>query len=160
MNIKTVRVEKPKDINVIIGHSHFIKTVEDLYEILVTSVPGILFGIAFCEASGPCLIRWAGTDKEMIKYAKENAKRISAGHTFIIFLKNAYPINILNAIKNCQEVSNIYCATANPVEIIVAETETGNGILGVVDGERSKGIEKAEDIKERKKFLRKIGYKQ
>lgn len=159
MKTEIVKIEKPEDVNVIIGHSHFIKSVEDLHEILVTSVPKIEFGLAFCEASGPCLIRWSGTSNELIALAKKNAKKISAGHTFIIFLKNAYPINVLNAIKGCQEVCNIYIATGNPVEVVVAETELGRGILGVIDGYPSKGLEKTKDQKERKRFLRKIGYK-
>lgn len=159
MDIKIVNIEIPEESNVIIGQSHFMKTVEDLYEALINSVPNILFGLAFCESSGPCLIRYVGNDSTLEKNASENALKISAGHSFIILLKNAYPINVLNAIKNVPEVCNIYCATANPVQVILVETDLGRSILGVVDGQKSKGIEKEEDIKERKKFLRKIGYK-
>ncbi len=159
MEIKTVKIEKPDDVNFILGQSHFIKTVEDLYEALVAAVPGIQFGLAFCESSGACLVRWIGTDDAMTELAKQNAFALSAGHAFIIFLKNAFPINVLNAVKMVPEVCRIYCATANPVEVILAETETGRGILGVVDGLMSKGIEDAEGIAWRKGFLRKIGYK-
>lgn len=159
METKLVAIKKPEDINFILGQSHFIKTVEDLYEILVSSVPGIKFGLAFCEASGACLIRSEGTDKEMIELAKENANNIAAGHSFIIFLKDAYPINVLNAIKNCPEVCRIYCATANPCQVIVAESEQGRGIMGVIDGFVPKGVEDEEGIKWRNELLRKIGYK-
>jgi hypothetical protein len=159
MEIKTIKIEVPKDCNVIIGMSHFIKTVEDLYEALVNSVPNIKFGLAFCESSGPCLVRHEGNDEELRNLAKEKAYEIAAGHSFIIFIKNAYPINVLNKIKQVPEVCSIFCATANPIEIIIAETEQGRAILGVIDGLKSKGIEKEEDIKERKEFLRKIGYK-
>jgi adenosine/AMP kinase len=159
MEIKTVKIEKPEDTNLILGQSHFIKTVEDLYEVLVGAVPGIQFGLAFCESSGACLVRWIGTDDEMTELAKENAYALSAGHSFIIFLKNAYPINVLNAVKAVPEVCRIFCATANPVEVILAETETGRGILGVIDGFKSKGIEDGEGIAWRTGFLRKIGYK-
>ncbi|MBU1355041.1 MAG: adenosine-specific kinase [Candidatus Edwardsbacteria bacterium] len=160
MDIKTVSIQKPEDINFILGQSHFIKTVEDLYEILVSSVPGIKFGLAFCEASGVCLIRAEGTDKEMIALAVENAGNIGAGHSFIIFLRDAYPINVLNAVKNCPEVCRIFCATANPCQVIVAESEQGRGILGVIDGFAPKGVEDEEGVKWRKELLRKIGYKQ
>lgn len=159
MEIKTVKIEKPDDVNFILGQSHFIKTVEDLYEALVGAMPGIKFGLAFCESSGACLVRWIGTDEEMTELAKKNAYALSAGHAFIIFLKNAYPINVLNAIKMVPEVCRIYCATANPVEVVIAETETGRGILGVIDGLKSKGIEDEEGIAWRTGFLRKIGYK-
>ena len=159
MDIKIVNIEIPKESNIIIGQSHFMKTVEDLYEALINSVPKILFGLAFCESSGPCLIRHTGNDPILEKKASEDALKISAGHSFIILLKNAYPINVLNAIKNVPEVCNIYCATANPVQVILVETDLGRSILGIVDGQKSKGIEKEEDIKERKEFLRKIGYK-
>jgi len=156
----TVIIKKPEVINFILGQSHFIKTVEDIHETLVTSVPGIKFGLAFCEASGKCLIRWTGTDDDMIELAKQNAQAIGAGHSFILFLSEGYyPINILNAIKNVPEVARIFCATANPTEVLVAETEQGRGILGVVDGFAPKGIEEAEDITWRKDFLRMIGYK-
>lgn len=160
MEIKTVAVEKPEAINFILGQTHFIKSVEDLYEVLVQAVPGIKFGLAFCEASGACLVRWVGTDDEMIELAKKNALAISAGHSFVIFLAEGfYPINVLNAIKMVPEVCRIFCATANPTQVIVAETEQGRGILGVVDGFMPKGVEDAEGIKWRKELLRKIGYK-
>jgi len=159
MELKVVQIEKPNDINFILGHSHFIKTVEDLYETIVGSVPNIKFGLAFCEASDPYLIRYAGTDKEMIDLAIKNAKNIGAGHSFIVFLKNAFPINILNAIKNVQEICRIFTATANPTQVIIAETDQGRGILGVIDGGSPKGIEKEEDIKHRKELLRNFGYK-
>lgn len=158
--IDIIKIEKPSpETNVIIGHSHFIKTVEDLYEAIVNSVPGIKFGLAFCEASGKRLVRYEGTDEELIKYAIENAKKIGAGHTFVIMLRNAYPINVLNAIKNTYEVCRIYTATANPLQVIVIETDQGRGVIGVVDGYTPLGVEGDEDIQERKEFLRKIGYK-
>ena len=159
MEIRTVKIRKPDDLNLILGQSHFIKTVEDIHEALVNTVPGIKFGLAFCESSGPCLVRYSGTDSELIGLAKESAFSLSAGHSFIIFLGNSYPVNVLNAIKNVPEVCRIFCATANPVEVIVAESEQGRGILGVIDGLKSKGIETEKDIQERKEFLRKIGYK-
>jgi len=159
MELLTVRVEKPDEVNLILGQSHFIKTVEDLHEALVTTVPGIKFGLAFCESSGPALVRWSGTDEGLIKLAQENALRIGAGHLFIIFLRDAYPINVLNAIKHVPEVCRIYCATANPVEVVISETEQGRGILGVIDGVKPRGIEEGKHIQERKEFLRKIGYK-
>ncbi|MCS7221117.1 MAG: adenosine-specific kinase [Anaerolineae bacterium] len=159
MELKTVRIEKPDEVNLILGQSHFIKTVEDLYEAIVGASPGAKFGLAFCESSGPALVRFAGTDEEMIELAKKNALALSAGHSFIIFLRNLYPINVLNAIKMVPEVCRIFCATANPVEVIIAESEQGRGILGVIDGVKSKGIETDEDITWRKQFLRKIGYK-
>ena len=159
MDIKIVDIEKPSELNVIIGQTHFIKTVEDLYEILVTSIPGIKFGLAFCEASGDRLIRTDGTDEELIKLAAKNAEKIGAGHSFIILLKDCFPINVLNQIKGCPEVCNIFCATANPLQIVIAETEKGRGILGVIDGETPVGIEKMNDVQRRKEFLRKIGYK-
>jgi adenosine/AMP kinase len=159
MEIKTIKIQKPEDLNFILGQSHFIKTVEDLYEILVASMPGIKFGLAFTESSGPCLVRVAGNDEEMAELARTNCLNLSCGHSFIIFLKNAFPINVLNAVKNCPEVCSIFCATANPVEVVIAETEGGRGILGVIDGEKSKGVETEEDIQWRKGFLRKIGYK-
>lgn len=158
--IKVIKVETPEGCNVIIGTSHFIKTVEDIYEAMVNSIPNIKFGLAFCESSGPCLVRREGTDPELVKIAAENALKIGAGHMFLIFLKNAYPINVLNAIKRVPEVCTIYCATANPVKVIVYEDEDGNrGLVGVIDGFRSKGIESEKDVEERKAFLRKIGYK-
>ncbi|MBE9228848.1 adenosine-specific kinase [Phormidium sp. LEGE 05292] len=159
MDIKAIPVEIPEGSNIIIGHSHFIKTVEDLYEIMVGTSPQVKFGIAFCEASGPCLIRVAGNEKVWEETAIKNAQDIAAGHSFVIILKEAFPINFLNAIKQCQEVCTIYCATANPVQVIVAETEQGRGILGVVDGFSPKGVESSDDVKARKEFLRKIGYK-
>ncbi len=159
MELKTVTIEKPADVNCILGQSHFIKTVEDIHEALVTAVPKIKFGLAFCESSGPALVRWSGTDPEMIELAKKNALALSAGHSFIIFLRDCYPVNVLNVVKNVPEVCHIYCATANPVEVIIAETAQGRGILGVVDGVKSKGIEGEKEIAERKEFLRKIGYK-
>ncbi|MBU1998750.1 MAG: adenosine-specific kinase [Candidatus Omnitrophota bacterium] len=157
--IKTVKIDKPEEVNIILGQSHFIKTVEDLYEALVNNVPGIKFGLAFVESSGACKVRLEGTDPQLKKLAGENALNIGAGHSFIILLKDAYPINVLNAIKNIPEVCGIYCATANPVEVILAETATGRGILGVVDGFKPEGIESVEDVSWRKDFLRKIGYK-
>jgi hypothetical protein len=160
MNLKSILIEKPEAVNFILGQSHFIKTVEDIHEALVNAVPGIKFGVAFCEASGKCLIRWSGTDEAMIDLAKKNAMAIGAGHAFIIFLADGYyPINVLNAIKNVAEVCHVFCATANPAEVFVVETEMGRGILGVVDGASPKGIEEEEDIAWRKGFLRKIGYK-
>lgn len=159
MELKTVTIEKPADVNFILGQSHFIKTVEDIHEALVTAVPKIKFGLAFCESSGPALVRWSGTDSEMIELAKKNALALSAGHSFIIFLKDCYPINVLNVIKNVPEVCNIYCATANPVEVVIAETAQGRGILGMIDGIKTKGVEGEKEIAERKEFLRRIGYK-
>ncbi len=159
-NILTVKIEKPEEINFILGQSHFIKTVEDIHEALVSTVPGIRFGLAFCEASGKCLVRWTGTDADMIELAHKNTLAIGAGHSFILFLGEGYfPINVLNTIKMIPEVCRIFCATANPVEVLVAETEQGRGILGVIDGFTPKGVEGEEDIAWRKDFLRKIGYK-
>ena len=159
MELKTVKIEKPEDVNLILGQSHFIKTVEDIHEVMVTSVPGAKFGLAFCESSGACLVRASGTDEELVELAKQNALALSAGHTFIVLMRDAYPINFLNAIKNVPEVCRLFCATANPVEVVVVETEQGRGILGVIDGLRTKGIEGEEDIAWRKDFLRMIGYK-
>jgi adenosine/AMP kinase len=160
MEILTVKIEKPEDINFILGQSHFIKTVEDIHEALVTAVPGIKFGLAFCEASGLCLVRWSGTDAAMIELAQKNALAISAGHSFILFLgEGFYPVNILNTIKAVPEVCGIFCATANPTEVIVADNGQGRGILGIIEGQKPKGIEGEEDIAWRKGFLRKIGYK-
>ena len=159
MEIKIIKIEKPAEINFILAQSHFIKTVEDCYETLVEAVPGIKFGLAFCEASGDKKIRVAGTDEEMKKLAIKNAQAIGAGHSLFIFLKNTFPINVLNKIKNLSEVVNIFCATANPTEIIVAETKQGRGIMGVIDGGSPTGVENKIDEKERKDFLRKIGYK-
>lgn len=160
MELKTIQIIRPdENINLILGQSHFIKTVEDIHEALVTAVPGIKFGLAFCESSGPALVRASGTDDELVQVAKANALALAAGHCFVIFLRNAYPINVLNAVKNVPEVANIYCATANPIEVIIAETEHGRGILGVIDGIKTKGIETEADVEWRKGFLRKIGYK-
>ena len=159
MEFKSYRLKIPKDANLILGQTHFIKTAEDLYEALVGSVPGIKFGLAFCEASGPCLVRAEGNDQELKKMAAQSAYEIGAGHSFIIYLKNAFPINVLKTVKDCPEVCSIFCATANPVEVLIAETEQGKAILGVVDGSAPKGIESENDVKERKEFLRKIGYK-
>ena len=160
MEIQTVPITKPEAINFILGQSHFIKTVEDIHEALVASVPGIKFGLAFCEASGKCLIRWSGTDESMIELAQKNAQAIGAGHSFLVFLgEGFYPINVLNAIKNVPEVARIFCATANPTEVLVAQTEQGRGILGVVDGFSPQGVEDEEGIAWRKGFLRMIGYK-
>jgi adenosine/AMP kinase len=160
MQLMSVKIEKPDAINFILGQAHFIKTVEDVHEALVNSVPGIKFGLAFCEASGKCLVRFSGTDQAMIELAKKNALAIGAGHSFIVFLADGfYPINVLNTIKNVNEVCRIFCATANPAEVLVAETDLGRGILGVVDGSAPQGIEGEEDIAWRMSFLRKIGYK-
>jgi uncharacterized protein len=159
MELLTVKIEKPEEINIILGQSHFIKTVEDLHEALVTCVGGIKFGLAFCESSGPCLVRISGTDPELVDLAKRNAFNLAAGHCFLIMLRNVFPINVLNAVKNVPEVCRIFCASANPVEVIIAETEQGRGILGVVDGFKSKGIETEKDVEERKALLRRFGYK-
>lgn len=160
MQIETIQIEKPDEINFILGQSHFIKTVEDMHEALIGAVPGIKFGLAFCEASGKCLIRWSGTDEEMLRLAKQNALAIGAGHSFILFLgAGFYPINVLNAIKTLPEVARIFCATANPTQVLIAETEQGRGILGVVDGFRPLGIEDEAGQAWRKNFLRAIGYK-
>ncbi len=160
MKQETVKIIAPEGCQLIFGMSHFIKTVDDLHEALVNSVPGIKFGLAFCESSGPCLVRTSGTDEELRKLAAENALKLGAGHCFLILMRGAYPINVLNAIKQVPEVCTIFCATANPVSVVIAEDEDGNrGILGVIDGLRSKGIETDRDVQERKEFLRKIGYK-
>lgn len=160
MDLQIVRVEKPEEVNFIFGQSHFIKTVEDLHETLISAVPGIKFGVAFCEASGRRLIRWSGTDERMIALAKTNAQAVGAGHSFFIFLgEGFFPINVLNAIKNVSEVCSIFCATANPVQVIVFESGGGRGVLGVVDGETPQGLEEEEDVAWRKNFLRQIGYK-
>lgn len=159
MKIESVKMMIPEGCNIIIGQSHFIKTVEDIYEAMVNSVPNIEFGVAFCEASGKRLIRHSGNSEELREVAVENAKMISAGHVFVLLIRNAYPINVLGALKSVPEVCRIFCATANPLEVIVAETEQGRGVLGVVDGETPLGVEEEEDVEERKKFLREIGYK-
>lgn len=160
MNLITVTIEKPEELNFILGQSHFIKTVEDVHEALVSSVPGIKFGLAFCEASGACLVRWTGTDEALIDLARRNALALSAGHSFILFLgEGFYPINVIPALNRVPEIVRLFCATANPTQVILAETEQGRGILGVIDGFRSQGIEGEADIAWRKGFLRKIGYK-
>jgi adenosine/AMP kinase len=160
MEITTVKIDKPEPNNFVLGQSHFIKTVADIHEALVSAVPGIKFGLAFCEASGKCLIRTTGTDEEMVTLAQKNASAIGAGHSFILFLGEGYfPINVLNAIKNVPEVCRIFCATANPTEVLVAQTEQGRGILGVVDGSSPQGIEGPDDVEWRQDFLRQIGYK-
>ncbi len=160
MELVIVPVEKPETVNLILGQSHFIKTVEDLHEALVGAVPGIKFGLAFCEASGPALVRASGTDDELVELAKQNALALSAGHSFIVFLgEGFYPVNVLNVIKMVPEVCRIFCATANPVEVVLAETEQGRGILGVVDGLRTLGVETENDVVQRKELLRMIGYK-
>ncbi|MDD1707848.1 MAG: adenosine-specific kinase [Methanoregulaceae archaeon] len=159
ISFSVVKMEKPEDVNVILGHSHFIKTAEDLYEAVAGAVPGAQFGLAFCEASGDCLIRVEGSDDGLKALAEKNALLIGAGHSFILFLRNCYPINVLSTIKNVQEVCTIYCATANPVEVIVAETPLGRGILGVIDGSSPVGVEGPEDVQKRIDLLRKFGYK-
>lgn len=159
MQLLTVALEKPESVNVILGQAHFIKTVEDLHEALVGAVPGIQFGLAFCEASGPCLVRHSGTAPELIELATKNAMALGAGHSFLILLGNAFPINVLNAVKAVPEVCRIFCATANPVEVVLAQTDQGRGILGVVDGESPRGIETDVDIAERQAMIRRFGYK-
>jgi len=160
MELKIVPIEKPEALNFILGQTHFIKSVEDIHEAMVTHVPGIKFGLAFCESSGACLIRWTGTDEAMIELAQKNAAAIGAGHAFILFLgEGFYPINVLNALKMVPEVCRIFCATANPTQVVVAETEQGRGVMGVVDGLSPKGIEADEGIAWRRDFLRTIGYK-
>ena len=159
MNLTVVPIEKPDDMNFILGHSHFIKTVEDLYEVIVQTNPAMKFGIAFCEASGPSLVRFVGNEKKLIELAQKNAMAIAAGHSFLIFMEGGFPINILNSIKNVPEVCRVFCATANPTEVIIAETDQGRAILGVVDGEKTKAIESEADIVKRKELLRAIGYK-
>jgi hypothetical protein len=159
MQLLTVRIEKPEAVNFILGQSHFIKTVEDIHEALAGAVPGIQFGLAFCESSGPALVRWSGTSPEMVELAKKNALALSAGHAFIVMLGNAFPVNVLNAVKAVPEVCRIFCATANPAEVVLAETEQGRAILGVVDGVKTKGVEGDADVAERKALLRRFGYK-
>jgi adenosine/AMP kinase len=159
LKLEVVNLIVPEGCNIIIGQSHFIKTVEDLYEAMMNSTPNVKFGLAFCESSGPCLIRHDGNDEELRKVAIENALKLSAGHCFIIVMRNAYPINVLDRVKAVPEVVNIYCATANPVQVIIGETEQGRAIIGVVDGAKSRGVEGDKEIEERKQFLRKIGYK-
>lgn len=159
MEIESVSVEFPEGSNVIVGQSHFIKTVEDIYEAIVGTVPQARFGVAFCEASGPCLVRSDGNDDELTRIAADNAMKISAGHTFVVIIKDAYPINVLQRIKETPEVCAIFCATANPLEVMVADNGRGRGVVGVIDGEKPKGVETEQDVEERKSFLRKIGYK-
>jgi len=160
MRLITIRIEKPETLNFILGQTHFIKSVSDLHEALVAAVPGIKFGLAFCEASGKCLVRWSGTDPDMIELARKHASALSAGHSFIVFLgEGFYPINVLNTIKMVPEVCRVFCATANPTEVVLAETEQGRGILGVVDGFFTKGIEDETEIKWRQELLRQIGYR-
>jgi len=158
-SLVSVTIEKPETVNLILGQAHFIKTVEDLHEALVTAVPGVAFGLAFCESSGPCLVRWSGTDQELVELARRNALAIGAGHSFVILLRNCYPINVLPAIRQVPEVCSIYCATANPVDVVLSETPRGRGILGVVDGQSPKGVEQESDIAARKALLRQFGYK-
>ena len=159
MELAVVDIQKPEDVNLILGQSHFIKTVEDLHEALVGAVPGIQFGLAFCEASGPALVRWSGTDDELTELARTTMRELGTGHAFLILLRNAFPINVLPAVRAVQEVCGIYCATANPVQVIVAETEQGRGIMGVIDGFHTQGIENDEQVAERKALLRRFGYK-
>jgi adenosine/AMP kinase len=159
MDIKAVKIDKPDEMNFILGQSHFIKTVEDIHEAIVNTAPQMKFGIGFCESSGPALVRYSGNNDSLIELAKKNALNIAAGHSFIIFMENGFPVNILNTIKNVPEVCRVFCATANAVEVVIAETEGGRGILGVIDGLKTKGVETEADIKWRKEFLRKIGYK-
>lgn len=159
MEIRTVKIDIPEGSNIILGQTHFIKTAEDIYEAVITAVPQAKFGVAFTEASGPCLIRKEGNDAALIDACVRNLRSIGAGHVFLVVMNNAFPINVLNAVKNCQEVCTIFCATANPVEVIVAETAQGRGILGVIDGSSPKGVENEDERAHRKEFLRKIGYK-
>ena len=159
MELKTVQMEIPEGANLILGQTHFIKTAEDLYEVMVNAMPEIKFGLAFCEASGPCLIRAEGNDAALKAAAIRNAQALGAGHTFVVLVRNAFPVNVLNDVKHCREVCSIFCATANPVQAIVAQTEQGRGLIGVIDGFSPKGVETEEDVKVRRAFLRKIGYK-
>lgn len=159
MDMTTVTVPVPEGCNIILGQTHFIKTAEDLYEIIAGTVPGARFGVAFTEASGPCLIRTEGNDEDLIRSAASTLQSIGAGHVFCILLRNAFPVNVLNQVKNCPEVCRVFCATANPLEVVVAASGQGKGILGVIDGSSPKGIENENDRDERRKFLRKIGYK-
>ncbi len=159
VELRTVRIEKPAEVNVILGQSHFIKTVEDLHEALAGAVPGIRFGLAFCESSGPCLVRASGTDPELVTLARKNALAVGCGHFFIVALGNCFPINVLSQVRSCPEVCQIYCATANPCAVVVADTEFGRGIMGVIDGSPPKGAETDEDVRARKDLLRRFGYK-
>ena len=160
MEIKVVAIEKPADLNFILGQAHFIKTDEDIYEAMVNAVPGAKFGVAFCEASGPCLVRYTGTDAALIALAQQNATALAAGHTFIVFMQDMFLVNVLNAIKQVPEVCRVFCATSNPVQVVIAETEQGRGILGVIDGFAVQGVESEADIQARKALLRQFGYKQ
>lgn len=159
MNLSMVRIDKPAEMNFILGHAHFIKTVDDIHEAIVQTNPSMKFGVAFCEASGPALVRSSGNDAALISLAQKNAMSIRAGHTFLIFMEGGFPVNILNAVKNVTEVCRVFCATANPTEVIVAETDLGRGVLGVIDGDPTKAVETDSDVKVRREFLRKIGYK-
>jgi len=159
MNLSVLSIEKPQEMNFILGHAHFIKTVDDIYEAIVQTNPGMKFGVAFCEASGPCLVRSAGNDEALVRLARSNALAISAGHTFVVFMDKGFPVNILNAVKMVTEVCRVHCATANPTQVIIAETDQGRGILGVIDGSASKGVESDTDVQTRREFLRRIGYK-
>lgn len=159
LNFQTIQIEPPKDCNLILGQAHFIKTAEDLYEALVNATPNVKFGLAFCEASGPCLVRHEGNDPGLRRLASQKALELACGHSFLIYIKDAYPINVLDKVKAVPEVCSIYAATANPLQVVIAETEQGRGIMGVIDGAKSKGIENDQNIAERKQFLRKIGYK-
>ncbi len=159
LELKVVALDKPEDVNLILGQSHFIKTVEDLHETMAGAVPGVKFAVAFCESSGPALVRWSGNDDELLDLARRNALALSAGHVFLILMRGAFPINVLNEVKRVPEVCGIYCATANPVQVIVAETEQGRGVLGVIDGVTTKGVETAADVAERRDLLRRFGYK-
>jgi uncharacterized protein len=159
LELKVVAIEKPDDVNFILGQSHFIKTIEDLHEVMVGAVPGVKFGVAFCEASGPSLVRWSGNDDALVDLARRNALALATGHAFIVFMRNAFPINVLNAVKAVPEVCGVFCATANAVQVVVAETALGRGILGVIDGSASKGVETDDDIAHRKGMLRRFGYK-
>jgi adenosine/AMP kinase len=159
MELKAIAIRKPDDVNLILGQAHFIKTVDDLHEALVGAVPSIRFGLAFCESSGPALVRWSGTDDDLVKLARESMAELGTGHAFLILLRDVFPINVLTQIKAVPEVCGVYCATANPVEVVVAETDQGRGVLGVVDGIRTLGIETDQDIASRRELLRRFGYK-
>jgi len=159
MELEAIHIEKPEDVNLILGQSHFIKTVDDVYEALAGSSPGLRFGLAFCESSGPCLVRRAGNDDELVALAVQNALAVGAGHSLVVLLREGFPVNVLNALKQVPEICRIYCATANPVDVVIAITERGRAILGVVDGSPPKGVETAEDVVERKALLRRLGYK-
>jgi adenosine/AMP kinase len=159
LDLRVVAIDKPEDVNLILGQAHFIKTVEDVHEAMVGSVPGVEFAVAFCESSGPALVRWSGTDDELIELARRNALALACGHVFLVLMRGAYPINVLSAVKAVPEVCGIYAATANPLQVVVAETEQGRGVLGVIDGARTKGVEGEPEIQARKSLLRRFGYK-